>query len=418
MGRTEGRECSSNGRLAAVDVRVPTVDYQTNVALQSRGGAAEHSPKDFLFVQSTTELGGAERVLLNLFAASEELRRRGLIVTLGFSGGNLPERLRAVGAEVVELKMPRLRYLWRLWPIFRELAALVRARGVRTVIGNGGHPQVIASLVSRLTGVRSAFIVHSIYRKPRLKNEALDVVALTEPCDLMLAVSRSAQAAVAELRPNVPNRLVYNGTPIPEVSPAEARAARSELGAGDDDVLIGVFGRLQRWKGQDVFLKAGAEIARARSQSRFAVVGGSVFGLEPEYFEELRRLAAAPELSGRVVFTGFQTEVARLMAACDVVCHTSRVPEPFGLVLIEAMALRRPVIATMGGGPSEIIASESQGILVPPDDPAALAQAALALIDDPERRIAVGAGAYDRVRSQFSIDVMAATLVRCLDEMP
>jgi glycosyltransferase involved in cell wall biosynthesis len=374
-----------------VDVPVTTVDYQSTVALPSSessdgsdasGGAPRR--KDFLFVQSTTELGGAERVLLNLFTASEELRRRGLVVTLGFSAGDLPARL----------------------------------RGVRTIVGNGGHPQVIASLVSRLARVRSAFLVHSIYRSPRLKNEALDVLALTEPCDLMLAVSRSAQAAVAELRPKVPNRLVYNGTPIPEVTPADARAARAELGAGDGDILIGVFGRLQRWKGQDVFVKAAAEIARVRPRARFAVVGGSVFGLEPEYAEEIRRLAAAPELSGRLVFTGFQTDVARLMAACDVVCHTSRVPEPFGLVLIEAMALRRPVIATEGGGPSEIIASESQGVLVPPDDPRALAQAAIGLIDDPERRRLIGADAYERVRAQFSIDVMASTLIRCLDEMP
>jgi glycosyltransferase involved in cell wall biosynthesis len=374
--------------------------------------------KDFLFVQSTTELGGAERVLLNLFTASEELRRRGLIVTLGFSGGDLPARLRAVGAEVVELKMPRLRYLWRLWPAFRELVALVRARGVRTVVGNGGHPQVIAGLVSRLARVRSAFLVHSIYQSPLLKNEALDVVALAGPCDMMLAVSKSAQAAVAELRPKVPNRLLYNGTPIPEVTPAAARAARAELGAADDDVLIGVFGRLQRWKGQDVFVKAAAEVARARPRARFAVVGGSVFGLEPEYAEEIRRLAAAPELSGRLVFTGFQTDVARLMAACDVVCHTSRVPEPFGLVLIEAMALRRPVIATLGGGPSEIIAAENQGVLIPADEPEALCRAMLELIDDPERRRLLGGNGYDRVRSQFSIDVMASTLIRYFDEIP
>ena len=83
------------------------------------------------------------------------------------------------------------------------------------MVGNGGHPQVIASLVSRLRGRRSAFLVHSIYRSPLLKNEPLDVLALTEPCDLMLAVSRSAQKAVAELRPKVQNRLVYNGTPDP-----------------------------------------------------------------------------------------------------------------------------------------------------------------------------------------------------------
>jgi glycosyltransferase involved in cell wall biosynthesis len=105
------------------------------------------------------------------------------------------------------------------------------------------------------------------------------------------------------------------------------------------------------------------------------------------------------------------------MAACDVVCHTSRVQEPFGLVIVEAMAVGRPVIATMGGGPSEIIASETQGILIPADDPGALARAAIALIDDPERRRLIGANAHERVCSQFSMDVMASTLIRYLDEM-
>jgi glycosyltransferase involved in cell wall biosynthesis len=386
------------------------------VSPRSPGSAARR--KDFLFVQSTTGLGGAEKVLLNLFTASEELRRRGMVVTLGFTGGDLPARLRAAGADVAELKMPRMRYFWRLWPTFRELRDLIRSSGVRVLIGNGGHPQGISSLVSRLTHVRSAFLVHSIYQARLLKHDTPDILALTAPCDLMLAVSRAAQASVASLRPKVPNRLLYNGTPIPAVTAADAQAARGELGVGEGDVLLGVFGRLQRWKGQDVFVKAAAQIARLRPRARFVVVGGSEFGLEPEYAGELRRLAEAPELAGKMVFTGFRNDVARLMAACDVVCHTSRVQEPFGLVVVEAMAVARPVIATAGGGPSEIIASDTQGVLVPADDPEALVEAAVPLIDDPERRRLIGANAYERVRTQFSIDVTASTLIKYLDEIP
>ena len=125
----------------------------------------------------------------------------------------------------------------------------------------------------------------------------------------------------------------------------------------EGEVLFGVFGRLQRWKGQDVFVEAAAEVARRHPQARFAIVGGSVFGLEPEFLEGLKRRVAELNLVDRLVFTGFRKDVAALMAACDVVCHTSRVPEPFGLVVIEAMMLGRPVIATRGGGPSEIIDS-------------------------------------------------------------
>jgi len=130
------------------------------------------------------------------------------------------------------------------------------------------------------------------------------------------------------------------------------------------------------------------------------VVGGSVFGLEPEYFEELKRNAISLGLADRVRFTGFRTDVPRLMAACDVVCHTSRVPEPFGLVVLEAMVLGRPVVATEGGGPSEIIASDADGILVPPEDPGALARAMIALIDDPERRRTLGARGRELVRAR------------------
>jgi glycosyltransferase involved in cell wall biosynthesis len=106
------------------------------------------------------------------------------------------------------------------------------------------------------------------------------------------------------------------------------------------------------------------------------------------------------------------------MAACDVVCHTSRVPEPFGLVIVEAMALGRSVIATEGGGPSEIIASDEYGLLVPPGDSRALARSMLALVDDPDRRRALGENARERVRREFSIDVMASRLLEYLDALP
>ena len=371
--------------------------------------------REFLFIQSTTEVGGAETVLLNLFEASEELRRRSLIATLGFGNGDLPARLRRAGAEVVELKMARLRYPWKLASTFRALRELVLAAGARVVVGNGGHPQVIGGLVARLAGARSAFVVHAIYPTKVRETDPRDVLALHGPCDLMMPVSKAAEAALRGIRPGIDIRLLYNGTPQRTVSPDDARAARAELGATEDEVVIGSFGRLQRWKGQDVFIAAARNVARDRPRARFVVVGGATFGFEADYAEGLKTAAAVPELEGRVTFTGFRTDVARLMAACDVVCHTSRVPEPFGLVIVEAMALGRAVIATAGGGPSEIISSPEEGVLVAPDDAAALAAAMRELVDDPQRRARLGARGQERVRAHFSIDVMASTLLRYLD---
>jgi glycosyltransferase involved in cell wall biosynthesis len=368
-------------------------------------------------VQSTTEVGGAETVLFNLFENSAALRQRSLVASLSFGDGNLPARLREVGAEVVELPRARLRDAIGAGRTIACLRRLARARGIRVVIGNGAHPQIVGSVTARLAGMRSAFLVHMIHAHPWWRNDPLDALAVKSPCDLMLAVSKASLATLEQLRPRVMKRLLYNGTPIREVSAEDARQTRAELGIRDGEILFGVFGRLQRWKGQDVFVEAAAEVARRSPQARFAIVGGSVFGLEPEFLEGLKRRAAELNLSDRLMFTGFRKDVARLMAACDVVCHTTRVAEPFGMVVIEAMALGRPVIATRGGGPNEIIDPEVSGVLVQPDDPRQLAAAMVALAEDAGRRQAIGARGATRVRESFTIERMASELLRYLDEL-
>jgi glycosyltransferase involved in cell wall biosynthesis len=373
--------------------------------------------RDFLLVQSSTELGGAERVLLNLLAASEELRRRSLTAVMRFGAGNLAARLREVGAEVVELPRARVRQPLRMLQTALTLRALVRARGIRVVVGNGAHPQILAGWVARLSRAKSAFVVHMIHRLPLGANERLDVLAIKGPCDLMLANSQASLTPLRQLRPGVDKQLLHLGTPTITVRPEAVQAARAELGAASDEVVIGVFGRLQRWKAQDVFLAAAALVGAARPKTRFVIVGGAMFGLEPEYFVALRAAAAATGFADRIVFTDYRQDVAPYMAACDIICHTSRVPEPFGMVVIEAMSLGKPVIATQGGGPSEIIAEPDQGILVPPDDPAALAAALISLIDDPERRARLGARGRERVISDFGVDTMARNFVAALERL-
>jgi glycosyltransferase involved in cell wall biosynthesis len=398
---------SIDGRLIS---RAHSIRYKDFMPTEAR--------RDFLFVQSTTEAGGgAEAVLYNLFESSAPLRERSIVASLSFGDGDLPERLRRIGAEVVELPRARLRQPLGVARTVVGLRQLVRARGVRVVIGNGAHPQILGSAGARLAGVRSVFLVHMIHSYPWWKNNPRDALAVKSPCDMLLAVSRASLATMKQLRPKVDSHLLYNGTPIREVTADDARRARGELGAGPDDILLGVFGRLQHWKGQDVFVEAAAAVARRDPLARFAVVGGSSFGLEREFFDGLRRRVAELHLSDRLVFTGFRTDVPRLMAACDVVCHTSRVPEPFGLVVIEAMMQGRPVIATRGGGPSEIIESDADGVLVAPDDPAALAAAMTALIGDPARRRSLGAHGMARARTQFTIDRMASELLGHLDRL-
>ncbi|MFH1085058.1 MAG: glycosyltransferase, partial [Chloroflexota bacterium] len=157
-----------------------------------------------------------------------------------------------------------------------------------------------------------------------------------------------------------PSWVVYNGLDVDAfVQDCDRVAARAEFGCGDDDLVVGCVGRLVAWKGQEVFLRAVAQVAPHYPRLCALLVGAPETG-EPEaggdaYAQHLRALAAELGLAERVVFTGFRSDVARLLSGMDVMVHASTAPEPFGRVLIEAMAAGAAVIGTRAGAVPEIV---------------------------------------------------------------
>jgi glycosyltransferase involved in cell wall biosynthesis len=164
-----------------------------------------------------------------------------------------------------------------------------------------------------------------------------------------------------------------------------------------DAPVIGMLGRLAPWKGQDVFLRAFAEAARDHPQLRARVIGAAMFG-EDDYAEELRRLARDLGVAERVEFVGFTSEVERELATLDVLVHASVTPEPFGQVIVEGMAAGLAVVAAAAGGPLEIVSNGVDGLLVPPGDVRALADALRRLVDDPALRERLGRAGVRRAR--------------------
>jgi glycosyltransferase involved in cell wall biosynthesis len=166
--------------------------------------------------------------------------------------------------------------------------------------------------------------------------------------------------------------------------------------------LFGIFGILEKWKGHRVFLEAAQEVLDAVPGSIAFVVGDTPGG-DRAYREELDAQCHRLGISKRVIFTGFREDVPELMAMLDVVVHASIIPEPFGKVVIEAMAMRKPVVATAAGGPTEIIRPGHDGLLVPPRDPRPMAECIIRLLRDRELAAKIGSAGLETVRARYGV---------------
>jgi len=176
-------------------------------------------------------------------------------------------------------------------------------------------------------------------------------------------------------------------------------------------LLVGIVGRLAEWKGQHVFLEAFARAFPGGTEEA-VLVGSALFcDDDSDYEARLRRDVARLGLTGRVRFTGFVDDVAAEMEKMAIVVHASVVPEPFGQVVVEAMAMGRPVVASGAGGPAEVIDDGVNGLLHPPGDVEALAVSLKRLAADPQLRRRLGDAGRQRARS-FTPTVVGPEITR------
>lgn len=163
----------------------------------------------------------------------------------------------------------------------------------------------------------------------------------------------------------------------------------------------GLFGRVIPWKGTREFVQAARLISAQVPEARGFVVGGRSDGDE-QFFSDMQSLARDLGLGEKVVFTGYRKDVPALMKYMDVVVHASITPEPFGMVVVEGMAMSKPVVATRAGGPLDIVEEGQTGYLVDAGDADALAKAVIALLLQPELRARLGRLGRRRVEERFS----------------
>ncbi len=220
----------------------------------------------------------------------------------------------------------------------------------------------------------------------------------------VIAVS---QAVVDSMRQHgiVPRAVtvIHDPVDLPRVAGfASARGRiRGEIGLREQDIAVGIFGRVIRWKGQLEFTRAMIVAIRANERLRAVIVGDEADGTA-KYLNAIKDCIREAGLERSFILAGYRANVEEFYAAVDIVAHASVFPEPFGMVVPEAMAARRPVIASDAGGPREIIDDGVDGILVPPGDVEALAGAVTKLAADERLRNRI-ADAGARNAERFSV---------------
>jgi glycosyltransferase involved in cell wall biosynthesis len=306
-------------------------------------------------------------------------------------------------------------------PIGRALRPLPYARALRDLIrlGHGGRFDLIhahsskAGVIARkaawLTGTPSVYTPHCfgfvgpVSRQRRVAATVVEA-ALGRVTDAIVCVADEERrvALTHHVAPAARLHVVHNGSPSCDGS-APPLPALADLAAGDGPVA-GCVSVLRGQKGIDVFVRAAADVLARVPAASLAVVG------DGELRAELEALAERLELGPRLRFVDFAPPSARALRGLDVFVLPSRW-EAFPISVLEALACGVPQVATDVGGTSEAVVDGETGLLCPPDDPRALANAIVALLDDPVRRQTMGVASRERHQRRFTVAAMAAATV-------
>jgi glycosyltransferase involved in cell wall biosynthesis len=374
-------------------------------------------------VNQSAVVSGAEGFLLRLL---ERLDRSRFEPTLVCSAeGELTQRARELDVPVRVWPMPpypptfsNAIPAWsRLRRFRRWLSELSRAEKFALLHANDLPAQLWAGAVARRIGLPEVFSQYRIL-KPSLRSK-IAVRCGARNADRLIAVSEAVRDNLVALGAAREKIVVMPNTISPEpskVSEAQLQAVREELGAPGDTPFVVMVGVVTPWKGQHVFVEAAAAVLAQGSQARFAVVGGPVFGDEA-YFAQLKARAAALRIEKALVFTGHRRDVPAILAAADFVVHASVLPDPCPTVLMEAMAAGKAVIGANAGGAPEIVVEGATGLLFPPGNAQALAQAIQRLLADSALRQQMGEAGRRRLVERFNIEDTVASIQALYDEL-
>jgi glycosyltransferase involved in cell wall biosynthesis len=386
---------------------------------------------------SSAQLGGTEASLIEMVHSLRAARPEWTFSVIAPHGGPLVERLAGNAVPVDVLAFPAtlarvgeagrlaarlgrirlaadlLRAAPSVWRYRRFLRSRLVEHGVPDVVHAHGFKMQVLGALAVPRGALLVWHVHDYVASRPFSARLLR--ALAHRCALVVANSSSVADDVRSvLGAGVRVETIYNAIDLTRFTPEGPALDLDRLGGleppSSGTLRVGLLATFGRWKGHRTFLRAVAAISDL--PVRAYVIGGTQYQTRgsQETLEGLRHAARDLGLDGRVVFTGPVSDAAAALRALDIVVHASTEPEPFGMVIAEAMACGRAVIVSGAGGAAELVDDGVDGVGHRPGDAAHLAERLRALVADPELRRRLGAAARRTAARRFDRDRLAVEI--------
>lgn len=370
-----------------------------------------------LFVNHTGIVSGAERVLLTIL---DHLDRERFEPTVSCPlGSDLASLVRERNVPVVATPDLRARFTWNpvrmvqyLRSYFSAIREFRRAPFLKTatlIHANSVRAGLVASFATMGTGIPVIWHLHDMM-KPHPFSTAIRWVALLAPTVSVLAVSHAAAkqfrgSLLRFTRDRPVIKVLHNSIDSERFrpDPSGRLRVRQALGLTDAQFTAAIVGQLTRRKGQLETIRAMSDVVKRVPDATLLVVGAPLFNDDQRYLAALQSAVTQLGLRGKVFFLGQRSDINALLAATDAVVINSH-REPFGLIVLEALAAVKPVVAASVDGVVEVIEDGATGLLVPPGNRAALASALIRLAGDRQLRESLATCGRAVIERDFTCD--------------
>ena len=375
-----------------------------------------------LFVHQSADLYGSDRVLLALVSRLDRVRFHPIVLLP--VGGPLVAELQAAGIECHVVEITRLSratlslrgFLSLPFNLLKSMRSMDRVLSGRSVdiVHTNTLAVLSSSLWARWHRVPHIWHVHEIIVNPKFVRRVYSYL-LSWFADRIICVSQATMANLVQDKPALANKIevVWNGLEQrPSLDSHEVVAYREQLAVANDEVLIALVGRINRWKGQTILVEAAGLLWQQGVRNVSYLFVGSAPDGQGHFLDELQNSINLCPAKKMITLQGFTNNLWVVWDACDVAVIPSTEPEPFGMVALEAMAAAKPVIASNHGGLTGIVLAGETGLLVSPGSASDLAEAIKLLVADASLRKRMGEAGELRYRQEFTLDRYVENMVK------